>query len=166
MPKVDFESLPDSARVWVYGADRDLNENEQSQLLKEVDSFLDGWAAHGTPLASGRNWRDDRFLTIAVDQAKAGASGCSIDGLFRNLKQLEPKIGAKLVPSGLVYFRGADGKVQSVSRDEFSDLASRGEIDRNTEVFDVSVTSLGEWRSRFKSQAANSWHQALMPETA
>ena len=162
MPKVDFTSLPDTARVWVYGADRELGESGERKLLSAVDSFLEHWTAHGTPLSSARDWRDGRFLTVAVDQEQAGASGCSIDGLFRNLKSLEGTLGAKLVPSGLVYFCGRDRHVHAVSRDEFSEAAQRGEIDDETEVFDLSVTSLGEWRARFKSRAADSWHKSLM----
>ena len=164
MPKVDFNSLPDSARVWVYGADRELGEGGEKQLLSTVDSFLDEWKAHGTPLSAARDWREGRFLTVAVDQEKAGASGCSIDGLFRNLKALEGTLGAQLVPSGLVYFRGRDGHVRAVTRDEFSEAARRGEIDDDTEVFDLSVTSLREWKGRFKSRAEDSWHKSLMPE--
>ena len=164
MPRVDFDSLPDSARVWVYGSDRELGEGGEKQLLSTVDSFLDQWKAHGNPLSSSRDWREGRFLTVAVDQEQAGASGCSIDGLFRNLKDLEKTIGVQLVPSGLVYFRGRDGHVRAVSRNEFSDAAARGEIDSDTEVFDLSVTSLGEWKGRFKSRAEDSWHRALMPD--
>ena len=166
MPQVNFNSLPDSARVWVYGADRELGADGQNKLLDTVDSFLDDWAAHGTPLSSSRDWREGRFLTIAVDQEQAGASGCSIDGLFRNLKSLEGVLGAKLVPSGLVYYRGRDGHVRAVTRDEFSEAAARGEIDKDTEVFDLSVTSLAEWKGRFKSRAADSWHKSLMPENS
>ena len=162
MPKVDFNSLPESARVWVYGADRELGEGGEKQLLSTVDSFLDEWKAHGTPLSCARDWREGRFLTVAVDQEKAGASGCSIDGLFRNLKALEGTLGAQLVPSGLVYFRARDGHVRAVTRDEFSEAAKRGEIDDDTEVFDLSVTSLREWKGRFKSRAVDSWHKSLM----
>ncbi|MDQ3673342.1 MAG: ABC transporter ATPase, partial [Gemmatimonadota bacterium] len=83
MPIVEFEDLPDSSRVWVFGSDRRLEEEEAVMLLEEVDRFLAGWKAHGAPLTVGRNWRHDRFLAVAVDQSTAGASGCSIDGLFR-----------------------------------------------------------------------------------
>ncbi len=166
MSRVAFESLPDSARVWVYGADRELNAEHENGFLETVDSFLDQWAAHGTPLQAARDWREGRFLTVAVDQEKAGASGCSIDGLFRNLKALESRVGAQLVPSGLVYYRDSGGKVQAVSRDAFTELAERGEIVGDTRVFDVSVVTLGEWRGRFESNARDSWHQALMPERA
>jgi len=166
MPIVDFDRLPDSARIWVYGSDRDLNGDEQSRLLEAVDDFLAGWAAHGVPLHSARRWDEARFLTIAVDSTKEGASGCSIDGLYRALKALESSIGARVVTSGLIYYRGNDGKIHSVTRDEFSELAAKGEVNGATEVYDLSVTSLNEWKSRFKSLAHDSWHASLMPEAS
>src|SRR5690348_17553584 len=91
MPMIPFDQLPDDSRAWVFGADRTLNEQQSQQLLEEVDRFLPTWTAHGAPLTVGRDWRYGRFLTVAVDQSTAGASGCSIDGLFRTLKSLEPK---------------------------------------------------------------------------
>lgn len=162
MPISPFESLPDSSRVWVYGASAELDARAAGVLLKQVDDYLENWKAHGAPLVSGRTWSENRFLTIAVDQEREGASGCSIDGLFRTLKSLEPQVGAQLVTSGLIYFRGNDGKVQSVTRDEFGALAAAGTIGRDTEVFDTSVITLGEWRGRFVSRAADSWHGSLM----
>jgi hypothetical protein len=161
-----FEELPDSARVWVYGVDRELDRPAESLLLGEVDNYLTTWTAHGTPLSAARTWKDGRFLTIAVDQNRAGASGCSIDGLFRTLKSLEPKLGAAVVTSGLVFFRGKDGRIRSVTRDEFSELGATGEVNGETEVFDPSVTSLGEWRARFSSHASDSWHGSLLATRA
>ena len=162
MPISTLDALPDSARVWVYGSEPALGKKNADAMLAEVDSFLGSWKAHGVPLHSARDWSDDRFLTIAVDQEQEGASGCSIDGLFRTLKALEAKVGGQLVTSGLVYYRGRDGEIRAVSRDHFTQLSNEGEIDNDSEVFDLSVTGLGEWRSRFRSRAADSWHASLM----
>lgn len=162
MPISTLDALPDSARVWVYGSEPALEKKNANAMLAEVDSFLESWKAHGVPLHSARDWSDDRFLTIAVDQEQEGASGCSIDGLFRTLKALEAKVGGQLVTSGLVYYRGRDGEIRAVSRDHFTQLSNEGEIDNDSEVFDLSVTGLGEWRSRFRSRAADSWHASLM----
>jgi hypothetical protein len=161
-----FDELPDSARVWVYGVDRELDPAAASALLGEVDNYLTKWTAHGVPLSAARQWKDGRFLTVAVDQSRAGASGCSIDGLFRTLKSLEKEIGAAVVTSGLVFFRGKDGRIQSVTRDEFTNLGATGEVHGETEVFDPSVTSLGEWRARFSSHASDSWHGSLLSTRA
>lgn len=164
MPATNFDTLPDSSRVWVYGADRQLESTARDKLLAATDAFLSQWKAHGVDLVSGRDWSEERFLTIGVDQEREGASGCSIDVLFRTFKSMETEIGAKLVTSGLVYFREKAGEIRAVPRDEFSSLGARGEIDGDTEVFDLSVTTLGEWKARFKSRAADSWHAALIEE--
>lgn len=166
MPLVPFETLPDSSRIWVFGSDRPLEAGESSRLLAETDLFLEGWAAHGSPLRASREWTDSRFLTIAVDQSTAGASGCSIDGLFRTLSAFGSGIGANLVGSGRVFYRDAGGVVQSVSRDRFTELASSGVITTATRVFDTTVQTLGDWRNQFERIASESWHAQLLREPA
>lgn len=165
MPIVPFDSLADDSRVWVFGSSRQLTKNESPELLSRVDEFLDDWKAHGEPLNAGRNFSGDRFLTIAVDQNTAYASGCSIDGLFRSLKDLETRFGTSLLDRSLVYYADNDG-VHAVHRDEFSALASSGSVKGDTVVYDPTVTHLGEWRARFQSKAADSWHAGLFPEHA
>jgi hypothetical protein len=131
-------------------------------LLVEVDRFLAQWKAHGSPLTVGRDWKYGRFLTVAVDQSTAGASGCSIDGLFRSLKALEPKLGASLMTSGLVFYRDENDSIQSVDRERFIALGAEGKIQPGTSVFDPTITSLGEWRARFELEASRSWHAGLL----
>jgi hypothetical protein len=162
MPLVQIDVLPDDARMWVFGADKTIKAPASDTLLREVDGFLSQWHAHGSPLTVGRDWKYGRFLTVAVDQSTAGASGCSIDGLFRTLKGLEPKLGASLVTSGLIFFRDENGAIQSVDRDQFTALGAEGKIAPDTQVFDPTVTTLGEWRARFELNAGDSWHAKLL----
>src|SRR5882762_5238221 len=150
MPSVRIEDLPNTSRTWVFGADEDLSDGAADLLLRDVDRFLSQWHAHGEPLTAARDWKDRRFLTIAVDQSTAGASGCSIDGLFRSLKGLESRLGASMVTSGLIFYRDRKGRVQSVDRDRFAELGAEGKIASDTRVFDPTVTTLGEWRARFE----------------
>ena len=37
MPRVDFDQLPDDARLWIFTAKRSLSEADQAQLVTEVD---------------------------------------------------------------------------------------------------------------------------------
>ena len=162
MPRIEFGALPDDARVWVFAADRPIGGVAADRLLDHVDDFLDGWAAHGRPLSCARDWIEDRFLALGVDQRDAHASGCSIDGLFRVLKALEPQLGATLLGGGRVLYRDADGRVQSTTRDEFSSMAVAGTVSKDTHVFDATVGTAGAWRERFETTAAESWHASLL----
>lgn len=162
MPLVPFESLPDDARVWVFGSDSPLDPPGARRLLADVDAYLAQWNAHGSPLTCARDWRDDRFLAIGVDQSTAGASGCSIDGLFRTLRSLESVIGASLVSGGRVFFRDESGVARSVDRARFGQLAGSGAIGDETAVFDTTVTTAADWRTRFETKVKDSWHRQLI----
>jgi hypothetical protein len=151
--------------VWVFGTAAPLDEAATRTLLDTVDRYLDGWRAHGDPLTSARDWRDDRFLTIAVDSRESAASGCSLDALYRMFKQLEPSLGGSLLDGSRVYYRDASGTVQATDRPGFAALARSGVVDAHTPVFDLAVTQLGDWRHRFESPAAESWHSALLPQS-
>jgi hypothetical protein len=164
MPLIAFASLPDSARVWVFGSDRELSADSQAALLSAVDEYLSDWRAHGSPLTAGRDWRDSRFLAIAVDQSDENASGCSLDALFRVLHAQEARLGFSLLGNARVYYRDPEnGSVRVTDRAGFAELARNGSIGSDSSVFDLSVQTVAEWRDRFETPAAQAWHQALLP---
>jgi hypothetical protein len=162
MPRVSFEQLPDDARVWVFGAASEMTIPASERLLAAVDEFLSQWNAHEAPLVCARDWRDDRFLAIGVDQSTAGASGCSIDGLFRTLHRLEPELGTTLLGGGRVYYRDPNGRVNVSTRPSFKQLAQEGKVGDETAVFDTSLTSAGAWRDTFERPAKETWHSQLL----
>ena len=162
MPRVEFSTLPDSARLWVFGAAAPVAGEAADALLAEVDRYLASWRAHGAPLVCARDWRHDRFLAIAVDEAATGASGCSIDGMFRVLTELERTIGTSLVGGGTVFWRDPRGEIRATTRSAFQTAAREGEADESTIVFDTTVDTVGAWRGRFEGAAAESWHARVI----
>ena len=162
MPQVTFDALPDDARVWVFGASAPLDDEAAAALLSEVDAYLRQWQAHGAPLTCARDWHAGQFLAIGVDQSTAGASGCSIDALFRILQGLERSLGASLVAGGRVFYRDATGAVQCVDRPTYAARARAGVLGSDTPVFDTTLTSARDYRDRFERPAAASWHAQLV----
>lgn len=162
MPLVAFDRLPDDARVWVFGARAPLDEVDEPRLLAAVDGYLMTWKAHGAALTSGREFRDEHFLVVGVDERGAGASGCSVDGLFKVLQKIEEGIGTSMVGGGMVYFRDAGGMVHGCTQPQFSAMAAMGEVGPDTAVFDTTVTTVADYRARFERPARDSWHAQLL----
>jgi len=159
MPLVPFGTLPDESRLWVFGVERTLSEGEQDNLLSAVDLFLETWAAHGAPLMCGRDWRWRRFLLVAVDEASAPPSGCSIDAMVGVLKDQERRLGVRILDNTPVWFV-ENGNVKRMSRSEFRRLAQGGAVGPDTVVFDNTVTRLKDARSgRWEGPVRASWHQ-------
>ncbi|MBL8961957.1 MAG: hypothetical protein JNJ98_18995 [Gemmatimonadetes bacterium] len=160
MPRIDFAHLPDDARVWVFGASHPISADGETDLLTSVDAWLDQWAAHGTPLTCARDWTHGRFLAIGVDQRSAGASGCSIDALFRVLQQVQGTLGTSFLGGGLVFFRNDEGQLTCADRAAFAVTPGLG---AHTLVYDTAVTTAAAYRSRFELPLGESWHAALRP---
>lgn len=164
MTLVRFEALPDSARLWCFGADRDLTEIESDQVRESMTGFVEAWTAHDQKLAASIEWTAGRFLFVAADEDVEQASGCSIDTLIRHLQGLEAELTVNLTDGRLVWFRRADASVQSVTRQDFKVLAATGEVGPTTPVFNLSLTSIGDVRDgRFERPASESWHSRYLP---
>ncbi len=158
MPVVEFDRLPPAARLWIFSASRPLDHAERDRLLELVDGFLGQWKAHGHPLTAARDWRYDRFLLVAVDESAAGASGCSIDAMVRQLDGLERALGVELLDHGPVLFRRAEA-IERIDRQAFADLARRGDVSPDTIVFNNTLTRVAELREgQWETAARASWH--------
>lgn len=163
MPRRDLKQLSDDAYIWIFGVSPALDEAGEAKLLRQVDAFLDKWAAHGAPIESARDLIEGSFLVIAAEKTSE-RSGCSIDRLFGTLKQLESELGVAILDANRVFFRHGDGRIDSTSRSEFRDKG-----DAHTIVFDTTAESLRDIRTgAWERRAEDSWHRSLLkkPVTA
>jgi len=158
-----FPHLPDAARLWTFGVSRPLEPREEDRLLAVVDAFLEGWRAHGHPLAAAREWRYGRFLLVGVDDSVTPPSGCSIDALVRALGEIEEELGLEIVGSAPIWYWD-QGELRRVSRTAFREEAARGTVTGDMVVFDPSVTRVGELRAgKWELPADRSWHRRYLP---
>ena len=158
-----LEDLPGSARIWIFGAERELGAGEAEELLVAVDDFLQGWAAHGVPLRAARSWRFGRFLIVGVDMETAPPSGCSIDALVGVVRGMEDRMGARFLGNEAVWYRDGKGVVRRATRPEFRALARSGGVTPRSVVFDNSITALAQLRAGlWEGPASDRWHAALL----
>lgn len=151
-----MDQLSNDAYVWIFGISPSLDAEKSDALLGQVNSFLENWAAHGTPIPGAAEVREGSFLVVAADEQRE-KSGCSIDRMFGTLRQLERELGVAILDSNRVFFRDDDG-VRAVGRSEFSNAATA-----ETPVFDVTVERLGDVRQgSWVKPAAQSWHRQLL----
>ncbi len=155
----EFHGFPGNTRIWIFGADRELEDRESAELLSGVDGFLRTWAAHGVPLHAARSWCHGRFLIVGADTRAASPSGCSIDALVGVLKEIEIRYGVRFLGNEAVWYRDAQGRICKASRPEFRGLARSGSVTPASVVFDNSITELAELRAgQWEAPARERWH--------
>lgn len=141
-----------------------LPEVASTEVMSAVDSFLDGWAAHGVPLRSGRTLVDDHFLLVGVDVDVELPSGCSIDALTGRLREIGKQLGLSIVDHAPVWYQDDSG-IRCVPRPTFKKLAADGVVDSRTTVFDTSLTRVGDVAG-LRVPASESWHGRAFFRTA
>ncbi|WP_083326223.1 hypothetical protein [Hymenobacter coccineus] len=101
---VPFADLPATARVWIYQANRPLTEVELAAVGPHLAQFATAWTSHGAALCAAAEFRHSQFLVIGLDEAVAGASGCSIDASVRFVHELENALSISLLDKAYLAF--------------------------------------------------------------
>lgn len=161
-----FDKLPDDARVWITGFGRALDENEQHILVAGMQAFAAGWASHNVPVQSAFEILHNRFLVISA-HTHGVVSGCSVDSMMRNIRELHESIGLAPPGGNLIFFREENGRIQSIDHLDFRDIAKSGRLKPRTRVFDTLIQNMGQLRSgRFEISYEEAWHARAFPISA
>lgn len=158
---VDFSSLPDESRVWIYQANRSFTEQELSEIQERLHVFLENWTAHGSNLEAGYTVEYKRFIVIALNQNLNSATGCSIDASVHFIQQLEQDYNVDLMDKMNVSYKQGD-YVAHKSLLDFKKMAKDRAISKNTIVFNNLVTNIAEFKENWEVPASESWHSRFL----
>ena len=151
--------LPDDARIWLYAANRELNELEENRVREILGGFCRTWESHGRSVQSAADVLEGRFAVIAGCIEDGDVSGCGIDKSVHVLENAASELAFEWLPGVLVHYRDDRGVPRSVTRQEFRKLVESDAINADTPVLDMSVQTLGQLRDgRFERPASESWH--------
>lgn len=154
---VDFKSLPDESRVWIYQANRSFSDSEIKEIEEKLDVFIGNWTAHGSDLESGYLIKYKRFIVIGLNQNLNKATGCSIDASVHFIQQLEKDYQVDLMDKMNVSYKQGDFIAYKTLAD-FRKMAKDKAISKNTIVFNNLVNNIAEFNEFWEVPASESWH--------
>ncbi|MCB0445326.1 MAG: ABC transporter ATPase, partial [Gelidibacter sp.] len=131
---VDFNTLPQESRVWIYQANRSFTDDEISEIQSKLDVFIENWTAHGSDLQSSYLIKYKRFIIIALNQNLNKATGCSIDASVRFIQDLEKDYNVDLMDKMNVSYKQGDF-IAYKSLMDFKKMAKEKAVSKNTIVF-------------------------------
>ena len=155
---IDFNSLTDTSRVWIYQCLREFSNNEIIGLKEKLDHFMTEWNSHGKDLKASYKIMYNRFIVLAVDENYNAASGCSIDASVSLIKQLEADFSTDLMNKLNISFKD-NQNINVVSLQDFQKFVKEGKITSSTVVFNNMVGTKAEFEKNWEVMAANSWHK-------
>ena len=154
---VEFSSLPQTARIWIYQCNRSFTLDEIQEISNKLQTFLEGWTSHGVDLKAAFEIRYKRFIVIGLDQNQQLASGCSIDASVHFIQQLETAYKINLLDKLNVSYKQGDYIAYKTLK-EFKKMIKDKAVSKNTIVFNHLVQTKAEYADFWEVQAAESWH--------
>ena len=158
---VDFNSLPDTSRIWIYQCNRTFSKDELEDVKSSLNDFLKQWTAHGQNLKAGYDIPYNRFIIIGLDQSLASASGCSIDASVHFIQSLEKKFEVDLLDKMNVSYKQGEF-IAYKPLIEFKKMARARSVSKKTVVFNNLVATKGEYLENWEVPASESWHARFM----
>ncbi|MBT4915882.1 MAG: ABC transporter ATPase [Formosa sp.] len=158
---VDFDSLAENSRVWIYQSNRSFTKDELVDISDKLIVFLNNWVAHGLNLEAGFEIKYKRFIIIALDQDKQSVTGCSIDASVKFIQELEILYSVNLLDKMNVSYKQGDYVAYKTLTD-FKKMAKDKAVSKKTIVFNNLVNSVGEYKQFWEVPASESWHSRFV----
>lgn len=158
---VEFSTLPEESRVWIYQANRSFTEAELEEIQSKLNIFIENWTAHGSDLQSGYTIKYKRFIVIGLNQNLNNATGCSIDASVHFIQQLEKDYRVDLMDKMNVSYKQGE-YIAHKSLADFKKMAKDKAVSKNTIVFNNLVNNIAEFKENWEVPASESWHSRFV----
>ncbi len=154
---VDFNSLPDSATIWIYQSNREFTKDEVKEIDLKIELFISNWKRHGDDLKASYQIKYNQFIILSVDEEHNEVSGCSIDESVYFFKQLEKLYQVELFNKLNTAFKDGDN-INIVSLADFKKYSNQKKINSKTIVFNNLINTKKEFETVWEVSADESWH--------
>ena len=143
---LDAITLPDSSRVWMFGAQRLMSEEEIQHLNHSLADFVSSWQAHGNLLTADYCILHRCVIVVAVDELQEAPSGCSIDKVFHLLQSQKEKYDLDFFQRTLVWLIH-ENDLCILNRQEVQAGIDSGEIHPNSLAIHMLANRLGDLKN-------------------
>ena len=155
----DYESIPESSKVWIYPASRKLYPQEIPEIKEKIETFLNKWTQQDETILSKYALLYDRFIVVfTTDELVLKTE--TIDQLVAFILQLQKEYELELLDKMNVCFKQGE-HVQYKDLKSFKQLIKNRSVNRNTIVFDNRVATKNEFDHFWEIPASESWYDNL-----
>lgn len=122
---MNFETLDNHSRVWVYQSDRPFLSSELESIEKEITAFTNQWNAHGVELTATGKIIDNRFIVLGANEDMTSVSGCSIDSSIRFIKSLGEQLNIDFLNRLKILTITENGEYEYLSHSKLKEFPDR-----------------------------------------
>jgi len=158
---VDFQKLPDNAKVWIYQSNRKFYPTEIEELKTKIEVFLSSWKNADIDIIASYQFLYNRFIIFSVDETLDKLGIDAIDASVAFILQLQADYNIELLDKLNVCFKQGEF-VQYKELKEFKKLLKSKSISEKTIVFNNLINTKEELENNWEIPLEDSWHNRFL----
>ena len=153
---IDFNSIPETAKIWVFPANRKFYAQELPEITAKIEQFLTDWENENQLISAAYVIKYDRFIIVTANDSEQSLSLESQDQLANFIQSLESSYGLILMDRINVCYKQGEF-VQYKTLPDFKKMIKDKSVSQNTMVFNSMINLKEELEFGFEINIMDSW---------
>lgn len=158
---VDYDSISEDAKVWVYPSSRKFYETEIEEIEQKIKFFLENWKSEDENFKASYQFLYKRFLIFFADDELSPISNLDIDAIITFILELQSDYEVTLLDKMNVCFKQGEF-VQYKELKEFKTLLKNKAFTEKTIVFDNLITNKFDFENYWEISMEESWYNRFL----
>lgn len=158
---VDYTSISNDAKVWVYPSDRKFYSTEIDEIEKKIKKFAENWKLDDENFKVSYRFLYNRFIILVADDSETTLTNADIDTSVSFILQLQETYKVNLLDKMNVCFKQGE-YVQYKELKDFKKLVKNKAVTAKTIIFDNLINNKEDLENYWEIAIEDSWYNRYL----
>ncbi|PQJ79888.1 ABC transporter ATPase [Polaribacter porphyrae] len=158
---VDYSSISDEAKVWVYPSSRKFYTTEIEELEQSIKEFVENWKNDDENFKASYQLLYNRFIVLVADDSTSALINSDIDTSVSFILTLQEKYNIALLDKMNVCFKQGE-YVQYKELKDFKKLLKSKAVTGKTIIFDNLISNNYDFKNFWETPIEESWYNRFL----
>ena len=158
---VDYSSIPEDAKVWIYPSSRKFYPKEIEVIEEKIKTFVENWKSTDENFTASYKFLYNRFIILIADDVTSPLTNADIDASVSFILQLQLEYEVELLDRMNVCFKQGEF-VQNKELKDLKKLLNNKAVTARTIIFDNLITTKQEFDNFWEVAIEDSWYSRFL----
>ncbi len=160
---VDYSTLSEEAKVWIYPSSRKFYPQEIEGLKEKLQTFIDEWKSDNSDFKASFQFLYNRFIIFLAEE-NAELKNADIDAQVTFILQLQQEYEIELLDKMNVCFKQGE-YTQYKELKDFKKLIKNKAVIGKTIIFDNLIQTKFELENYWEVPITDSWYNRFLKKS-
>jgi hypothetical protein len=158
---VDYTSISNDAKVWVYPSSRKFYPTEIEEIEQKVKQFVESWKPEDENFKVSYQLLYNRFIILVADDTETSLTNADMDASVSFILQLQETYKVELLDKMNACFKQGE-YVQYKDLKDFKKLLKNKAVTAKTIIFDNLINNKEDLENFWEITIENSWYNRYL----